>query len=209
MIQNTLGNKKLMPNLTERIQAFLNPTIELASVRVRVDDSAGWTSLTGRPHDYDPSQVQEIYKDALTAWRKNPIAWRIVSITADYVIGDDLSIIGRTKAIDKFTRQFWNHSNNQMTLRISGMCEELSRAGDLFVALFRNPQDGMSYVRFVTKDRIEKIETAANDWEKELIYYETQTPEIRKPGTHRHTPKHQIKTPSCCTTPLTDLLALS
>ncbi len=30
----------------------------------------------------------------------------------------------------------------------------------------------MSYIRFVTKDRIQNIETAANDWETELAYYE-------------------------------------
>ena len=61
------------------------------------------------------------------------------------------------------------------------MCDELSRAGDLFVLLFRNPQDGMSYIRFVTKDRIAKIETAPNDWETELIFYETQDTGDPKP----------------------------
>ena len=52
--------------------------------------------------------------------------------------------------------------------------DELARAGDLFVLLFRNSGDGMSYIRFVTKDRICRIETAENDWECELAYYETQ-----------------------------------
>jgi hypothetical protein len=52
------------------------------------------------------------------------------------------------------------------------MCDELTRAGDLFVLLFRNPQDGMSYIRFVTKDRIRRIESAANDYETELAYEE-------------------------------------
>jgi hypothetical protein len=54
------------------------------------------------------------------------------------------------------------------------MCDELSRSGDLFVLLFRNQSDGMSYLRFVTKDRIVKIETAQNDWETELVYHEQQ-----------------------------------
>ena len=52
------------------------------------------------------------------------------------------------------------------------MCDELARAGDLFVLLFRNPQDGMSYLRFVTKDRISAITTAPNDWETEISYTE-------------------------------------
>ncbi len=42
------------------------------------------------------------------------------------------------------------------------------------MALFRNPLDGMSYIRFVTKDRIQQIETAPHDWETELVYYEVQ-----------------------------------
>jgi hypothetical protein len=33
----------------------------------------------------------------------------------------------------------------------------------------------MSYVRFITKDQISKIETAENDWERELVYYEKRT----------------------------------
>jgi hypothetical protein len=59
-----------------------------------------------------------------------------------------------------------------MDLRLETMCDELSRSGDLFVLLFRNDVDGMSYIRFVTKDQISKIETAPNDWETELVYYE-------------------------------------
>jgi hypothetical protein len=59
-----------------------------------------------------------------------------------------------------------------MDLRLEPMCDELSRAGDLFVLLFRNRGDGMSYIRFLTKDRIVRIETVKNDWETELVYFE-------------------------------------
>ena len=61
-----------------------------------------------------------------------------------------------------------------MDLRLEAMSDELARAGDIFVLLFRNDQDGMSYLRFVTKDRITQIDTAENDWETELAYYETR-----------------------------------
>jgi hypothetical protein len=149
------------------------------SVTVRVDDSTGWGSLTNRPHDYDPAKVQELYQDALEAWRKNPIAWRAIAITTDFIVGDAISISSPNRALNKFTQAFWNHPKNTMSQRLEGMSDELGRAGDLFLLLFRNPQDGMSYVRFVTKDRIEKIETAENDWETELLYYETQ--EIGEP----------------------------
>src|SRR5690606_16879622 len=58
---------------------------------------------------------------------------------------------------------------------LEGMCDELTRAGDLFPLLFRNTGDGMSYLRFVTKDQIGEIVTAANDWEQEVAFIERGT----------------------------------
>lgn len=144
----------------------------LAAARAEVDDSPGWSALTHRPHDYDPARVQELYSDALTAWRKNPLAWRIVAISTDFVVGDAMRISSPRRELDRFIQDFWNHPKNRMGLRLEAMCDELSRSGDLFVLLFRNPENGMSYIRFVTKDRIHKIACAENDWENELSYEE-------------------------------------
>jgi hypothetical protein len=163
-----------MPNLIDRISAFLNPAAAspLGSVSSIVDDSPGYTALTGRPHDYDPARLQEIYADALEAWRKNPMAWRAVAITTDYIVGDAINISSPVRSLNKFIKDFWSHPKNNMAIRVSSMSDELARSGDLFVLLFRNPQDGMSYIRFITKDRINKIDTASNDWETELAYHE-------------------------------------
>ena len=153
----------------------------LASVSARVDDSAGWLSVSGRPQDYDQGTVWELYQDALTAWRKNPIAWRIIAITTDYVVGDQVRLTSANSNLRRFLDAFWNHPKNRLDLRLEAMSDELARAGDLFPVLFRNEADGMSYLRFVTKDRIVKIETAPNDWENELAYYEsTESGEPRK-----------------------------
>jgi len=151
---------------------FRRPT-QASGASAQVDDSPGWRSLSGRPQDYDPARLQEIYADALEAWRKNPIAWRIIAITTDYIVGDQISLNSPLKSLDRFIQKFWHHPKNRMPLRLESMSDELARAGDLFVALFRNPQDGMSYIRFVTKDRIAAIETAPNDWESEWYFYET------------------------------------
>lgn len=147
---------------------------QAAAVTVKVDDSSGWSSITGRTQDYDPSQIQEIYADALVAWRKNPIAWRIIAITTDYVVGDNIKVSSPNRTLNKFIYEFWNHPQNRMDLRLPSMSDELARSGDLFIVLFTNPQDGMSYLRFVTKDKIVKIITAENDWENELEYHEQQ-----------------------------------
>ncbi len=137
-----------------------------------VVDAPGWTALTSRPHEYDSNRVLELYSDALEAWRKHPMAWRTIAITTDYVVGDRLVISSPVRAMQRFIEGFWNHPKNGMAQRLECMCDELARSGDLFVLLFRNPQDGMSYVRFVTKDHIRNIQTAPNDWECELAYEE-------------------------------------
>jgi hypothetical protein len=167
-------------SLRTRIKSWLRrEPVALATISARVDDAAsesvgaGWARLGGGRHDYDPAQVQELYADALTAWRNNPIAFRIISITTDYVVGDALQLSSPVRSLERFIRAFWDHPQNRLSLRLEAMCEELARAGDLFVALFRNPADGMSYLRFVTKDRIQRIETAPNDWEKEIAYVES------------------------------------
>jgi hypothetical protein len=186
-------------NLLDRIRSNpLNPfsmypssksvdRLPAASVSAVVDDSPGWSSLTGRTQDYDPSEIQEIYADALVAWRKNPIAFRIVSIITDYVVGDNIRIASPNRTLNKFIYTFWNHPQNRMDLRLPSMSDELARSGDLFIVLFTNPIDGMSYLRFITKDRIIKIVTAENDWENELEYHEQQNigdPKIWKSPRH-------------------------
>jgi hypothetical protein len=135
-----------------------------------------WQTISGRQHDRTWSEIQEQYTDALTAWRKNPMAWRIISTTVNFVIGEGIMITSPFPALNDFIQRFWLHRKNLMEQRLHSMCEELSRSGDLFVLLFRNPTDGMSYIRFVTKDQIQKIETAPNDWETELVFWEVAQP---------------------------------
>lgn len=165
---------------------------QLASVTARVDDSPGWTSHTGREHDRDLAEVQQIYTDTLTAWRKNPLAKRITEITTDYVCGDAITLSSPDSDLNEFIQKFWSHRKNRMQFRLTTMCDELGRAGDLFPVLFTNDVDGMSYIRFVTKDKIIGIQTADNDWESEVSYEETRPnslepitwygPAAKKPG---------------------------
>jgi hypothetical protein len=112
-------------------------------------------------------------------------------------------VSSRNQRLNRFIREFWNHPKNRMALRLESMCDELSRAGDLFVLLFRNPQDGLSYIRFVTKDRIQRIISADNDWETELAYYEVQEIGDPKVWLSPDHPEAPTQTPSCCITPST------
>lgn len=148
----------------------------LASVSARVDDAggrsgSGWTAFQGGPNERPSGEMQEQYTDALTAWRKNPMAKRIVDTVTDYCLGDGLKPEAGG-SMGRFLAAWWDHPKNQLSLRLPELTDELSRAGDLFLTLHRNPEDGISYVRPIPKDRILAIDTLPNDWETEIAYHE-------------------------------------
>lgn len=163
----------MLSSLRLRIAKWVLGKVLLAQISAKVDDSPGWGGTTDTRHDYDQPTIEKLYADALTAWRKNPIAKRIVAITTDFTVGETIKISSPNAHLDAFIKRFWNHRKNRMPLRLESMSDELCRAGDLFVALFRNDLDGMSYIRFVTKEQIKKIHTAQNDWETELSFEES------------------------------------
>jgi hypothetical protein len=130
-----------------------------------------WQSF-GRRHDRDAADIEQQYDDALTAWRKNPMAWRIVQITTDYTVGEGIKLSSPNRHMQRFIEHFWLHRENNIALRLESMSEELSRSGDLFPLLFRERHTGVSILRFITKDEIAKIETKENDWEREIAIYQ-------------------------------------
>lgn len=145
-------------------QWLAGPRWKLAAVNFTgVRDDRGWNYWAGRPHDR-PDQYQ-LYNDTLEAWRKNPIAKRIIDAITDYVVGDGLTPVAEGE-IGQFTNEFWNHPENQMPLRVPDLVDELSRAGNLLITLHRDPNTGMSYVRPIPTDSVVSAEYAKGDWEK-------------------------------------------
>jgi hypothetical protein len=159
------------------------------SISVKVDDSPGWTTYGRSRHDRDAAESDQLYEDVLTAWRKNPLAWRTVQITTDYVVGETITISSQHPQMQNFIEAFWNHPKNRMNNRLETMCEELTRGGDLFPLLFTNKANGMSYIRFLTKDQIANIETKASDWETETIIKQKPT-DPADDGKNWYTPEH-------------------
>ena len=145
---------------------------ELAAVSARVEDGPGWVNNSAAPHERDLAEVQQLYQDALTAWRVNPLARRVIDLTTDFVVGDGIWLEASGQ-IGRFLQRWWQHPQNNFDLTLPDLVDELGRAGDLFVTLHRNPADGMSYLRPVPKDRIVQIETAPKDWACELAYLES------------------------------------
>ncbi|MCW5865511.1 MAG: hypothetical protein KIT52_20655 [Anaerolineae bacterium] len=151
---------------------------QLAAAADLREGAGGWSAVVGDitgaggpfgRGDRPPDDATRQYHDALLAWRTNPYAKRIIDIITDYTVGDGLTPVAPGE-LGRFIDTFWTHPQNRLDLRLPELMDELSRAGDLFLVLFRNPADGMSYVRAVPKSEVVEIAAAENDWEREVAY---------------------------------------
>ena len=168
-----------MPGFRERIVNrffgdIIDARVQAAAVTIRIDDSPGWDDLTPGPADRPWSERLDDLDDALEAWRKNFMVRRLVTLTRSYVVGSGITVSSEVPAVEKFLRVFWDYPQNRMARRLGPMCDELTRAGEIFPILFTNRVDGMSYIRFVPASRIRELDTAKNDYEIEKRYGEIQ-----------------------------------
>lgn len=147
-----------------------------AAVSIRIDDSRGWDQIAGGagPADRPWSEYATNLEDAHNAWRKNFLVRRIVNLTTTYVIGNGITVTSSDPHVNEFIHAFWKHFKNHIPQRLGPMCNELTRAGELFPVLFTNKVDGMSYVRFVPASQIREMETDTEDYETELRYGQIQ-----------------------------------
>ena len=122
-------------------------------------------------------ELQAELRDALEAWRRNPLARRIIALTTAYVVGDGITLTSEVPALDRFLQAFLSHEQNRIDLRLAGWCDELARSGELFLALHTNPVDGMSYVRTLPASRIDAVSWTPGDYERELSYHESVGPD--------------------------------
>lgn len=117
----------------------------------------------------------ERYEDitsSLDAWRKNPMAKRIINLVTAYVVGDGIRITAKYDPLQKFIDKFWLYRRNHLILRQSEWCDALSMSGEIFVVLFTNPVDGISEIRAIPATRIDDIDYSPDDYELELAYHE-------------------------------------
>jgi hypothetical protein len=123
----------------------------------------------------------ELLERALTAWRNDPLARRIIEMTTEYVVGGGLALRclsegsdgggPGTATPDGFLRAWWDHPLNRIEQQAVEWCDELSRSGELFFLLTTDLY-GMSYVRAVPAAQIREVRCSENDIQQELTCVE-------------------------------------
>jgi hypothetical protein len=108
------------------------------------DDAPGYRAATTPLLQQNWSDVRSLIEAATTLGRTHPLAARILALTTDFVVGAGPEVTG-----DDWALAFWHDPHNCLDARLHRWCDELARTGELFLALSRNPANGMSYVREV------------------------------------------------------------
>ena len=69
-----------------------------------------------------------------TAYRQNPMAFRIIELTTSYVLGGGATLEAEDEAVQKWLDEWWNHPKNRMPLRQFELLNELLISGELFMS---------------------------------------------------------------------------
>jgi len=125
----------------------------------------------GQDRDRYGADRDEVLRDALDAWRANPLARRIVALTTQYIVGAGVTLSSPHAPTQAFLQSWWNHRLNRMAVRVFEWSDELARAGNLIV-LVSTDAAGMSYVRGLPAAHVQEIVTRPNDIEQPVAIIE-------------------------------------
>src|SRR5687767_7554026 len=113
----TLSPGHLVKGVVQRFfSKEINQRVDLA---VRALDDArdaligGQRTLERDRYVYDR---EDVFREALLAWRTNPLARRIVSLTTQYVVGAGLTLSSPHPPTHAFLQAWWHHRLNRMAV---------------------------------------------------------------------------------------------
>ena len=133
----------------------------------------GWHTLgPGSQRETSLAEQQEALASSDDAYRHNPLAFRVVELGVDFVLGRGIALRSADPAAEEWLRAWWDHPLNNLSLRQFDLCRELSLSGEAFVTLHTSPLDGLTYLRLVPARLIDRIETNPEDVEDEWRYHQ-------------------------------------
>ena len=127
---------------------------------------------------------RNVIEQSMRAWREDPLARRIVSLTTQFSVGRGFRISADDPQADELLHAFWEHPLNRMDTRLTEWSDELCRTGNLFI-MISSDISGMSYVRAIPAGQIDEIIPQENDIEQPALFRLKEysgTDPVRIPG---------------------------
>ena len=163
-----------MTNQWQRVREWAAQLAQVTPIAVGLPGDGLVGRSSGSRLDKPWHELAQEFDDAVDAWRKHPLARRLVGLTTAYTVGSGITLSSDRPEVQRFLREFW--SANRMALRVDEWSDELARSGELFPVLFTHPVSGLSSVRTVPAALIERVEVDPEDYEQERRYWQTTGP---------------------------------
>jgi hypothetical protein len=130
----------------------------------------GWQQLGseyGSDRDFTRQGLQIIVRMARLAYLKNPLIGRAVRLQSFYVWGRGINLSAKSPLLNEVIQEFLDDPGNQAALTSHAARKareiELQLTGNLFLAFFPNPSNGVVRVRTIPFDEIKGVLTNPDD----------------------------------------------
>jgi hypothetical protein len=108
------------------------------------DEDAGFRRITARSDkELSPSSWQKQLSVANFLWLQNPMAYRILELTTDFVIGDGFYFTAEDPEVSKVLARHWDHQDNAWDFKQHERFLELTLFGVLCMRPFINEHNGL------------------------------------------------------------------
>ena len=135
-------------------------------------DSYLWKPLgsSGKQRNL-PSLTQQQSTDyAHYFYKSNPIAKRIIDLTAEYVIGDGIKYVAEDRNVKEVLDAHWTDPTNNWTINQFSRVRDLGLTGELCVPVYVNENNGHVTLGNIDTSLIESIvENPENNMKQQLV----------------------------------------
>jgi len=111
--------------------------------------------LTGETRDLSPITQERARTVARYLHRQNPLARRLVEMTADFVVGDGLTFNAVDEDVQEIINEFWNDPTMKMNLRHRDLVVDLAVNGELFLRAY--DENGKVMLGYIDPDRVRGV----------------------------------------------------
>ena len=144
--------------LIERIKAAAKAFREGAiPVVTDIDsDSYKWTRISGTDRDLTPMMQERAQAIAYYLYETNPMAKRLVNMTAEYVVSEGIKVKSEDNEIQDFLADFW--SENKLDALLLHFVTEYGLWGEQCYRLLVNDMNGRTKIGYIDPGRIQEVE---------------------------------------------------
>jgi hypothetical protein len=122
-------------------------------------DAHLWRPITKTTRDLTVTQQERQIDIAHFLYLSNPLAFRIIEITKDFVVGDGITFRAKDPRVQKVLREHWDDPDNNWDIKQHTKALELGLFGEQLYPVFVNNVNGHVKLGVIDPKNVDRIET--------------------------------------------------